>query len=91
MLLGSIGAGIALPFGVSAISAAQSEHGHATPEDGYVGSDPNAPSTGSEEPIPSDVRPFVRFDPFLRPIEPGPKEFSAVARDRSLYIAPDVA
>ncbi len=91
MLRTGLGAGVALPFGIPALAAAQDHDGMATPEGGYVGSDPNAPTTGSEAPTPDDVRPFTRFDPMLRQIEPGPKKYSITAKDRTLYIAPDVA
>lgn len=91
MLRTGMVAGISLPFGVSAIASAQDQSGMATPDDGYVGSDPHSPTTGSEAPTPDEVRPFTRFDPTLRPIEPGPKTFSISAKDRTLYVAPDVA
>jgi nitrite reductase (NO-forming) len=84
-------AGLALPFGGPALALAQDEPAEGTPDDGYIGSDPKAPSTGGEAPNPSEPQEFQRRDPFLLPIDPGPKEFSLVAQDRSLYISKDVA
>jgi len=89
-LLGSgIGAGLALPFGVPALTFAQ-DHAHGTPEGGYVGSDPNAPSTRDDAPVPTEIEPFKRYDPFLAPVEPGPKTIETIAGDRTLYVAEDV-
>lgn len=64
--------------------------GHGTPDDGYVGSDPESPSTGDERPAAQAVQPFTLYDPFLPVVEPGPKEITVTARDAALYIAKDV-
>jgi nitrite reductase (NO-forming) len=64
--------------------------GHAMPGDGYVGSDPESPSTGDESPVPTEVQPFVLYDPVLPVVEAGPKEITIVAKDATLYIAKDV-
>jgi nitrite reductase (NO-forming) len=92
------GLGLALPvlggLGLQAQTAdAQDEEEHemeGTPESGYVGSDPQSPSTGDESPVPTEVQPFTRYDPVLPPVESGPKEITVVAKDASLYIAKDV-
>jgi nitrite reductase (NO-forming) len=92
------GLGLAMPvlggLGLQAQDAdAQDEHGHeleGTPPSGYVGSDPQSPSTGDESPVPTEVQPFTRYDPVLPPTEAGPKEITVVAKDASLYIAKDV-
>ncbi|HEV2129200.1 MAG TPA: multicopper oxidase domain-containing protein [Thermomicrobiales bacterium] len=89
ILRGGVAAGIALPFGIPSLVNAQ-DHGHGTPEDGYVGSDPSAPTTGNEEPRATEITPFQRYDPFLEPVEPGPKTIETVAADRALYVAKDV-
>src|ERR671910_1865800 len=74
------GLGLALPvlggLGLQAQTAdAQDEHDmEGTPESGYVGSDPQSPSTGDESPVPTKVQPFTRYDPVLAPVEAGPKE-----------------
>lgn len=39
--------------------------GHEMGEEGYVGSDPESPSTGTESPAPAVVQPFARYDPVL--------------------------
>src|SRR4051794_37662581 len=44
---------------------------HAMPGDGYVGSDPESPSTGDESPVPTEVHPFVLYDPVLPVVEAG--------------------
>ncbi len=89
VLRGSVGAGIALPFGIPALVNAQ-DHGHATPDDGYVGSDPSAPTTGDDAPVSTEITPFERYDPYLDSVEPGPKDIETFVGDRSLYVARDV-
>jgi nitrite reductase (NO-forming) len=90
------GLGLALPaigaLGLRSASA-QDEHAHdlATPEGGYVGSDPNAGSTGDATPGPTEVKPFQVYDPILQPVDAGPKEIRVVAQDATVYIAKDVA
>jgi len=93
MLRGGIGAGLTLPFAVPAIAAAQDHDHGATPEspsDGYVGSDPDAPTTGTAAPVTTAIVPFERYDPYLKPVEPGPKTINMFAGDRTLYVAKDV-
>src|SRR3954454_18557776 len=90
------GLGLAMPvlggLGLQAQTAeAQDEHDmEGTPESGYVGSDPQSPSTGDESPVPTQVQPYTVYDPVLAPVEAGPKEITIVAQDASLYIAKDV-
>src|SRR5215207_7988636 len=92
------GLGLAMPvlggLGLQAQTVdAQDEHEHemeGTPESGYVGSDPQSPSTGDESPVPTEVQPFTRYDPILAPVEAGPKEITIVAKDASLFIDKDV-
>ena len=55
-----------------------------TPESGYVGSDPQSPSTGDESPVPTEVQPFT-LRPVLAPVEAGPKEITVVAKDVALH------
>jgi nitrite reductase (NO-forming) len=93
MLRGSVGAGLALPLGIPALVNAQDhEHGtgDATPAGGYVGSDPNAGGTGTTAPVATKIVPFERYDPMLKPVEPGPKTINMFAGDRTLYIAHNV-
>lgn len=71
------------------------EHEHdpklGTPESGYVGSDPGAPSTLDESPVPTEIKPHEVYDPTTAPVEPGPKEIRVVAEDATVYIAKEVA
>ena len=96
MLRRLAGTGLALPalgaLGVRTVDA-QDEHGHelGTPEGGYVGSDPNAPSTGDATPVPTEIQPFRVYDPFIQPVDAGPKDIRVVAKDATVYIAKDVA
>lgn len=97
MLKRAAALGLSLPalgaFGVR-ITGAQDAQEHdmdGTPESGYVGSDPNAPSTGLEQPEPSGVQPFETYDPFLATVEAGPKEIEVVAKDATVMIAKDTA
>jgi nitrite reductase (NO-forming) len=56
-----------------------------------VGSDPNSASTGAESPVPAPaLAPFAPYDPFLPPVEAGPKEITIVARDATVFVAKDV-
>lgn len=102
----SAGLGLAVPLlaTTSLVGEAQDEeHGHgdeATPEpnvsvpdDEQAAEDEHAGTTNdhNEAPLSSGlVQPFVRYDPFLRPVTPGQKEITVVARDATLYIAKDV-
>jgi nitrite reductase (NO-forming) len=93
------GLGLAFPvigaLGLEAAKAQDEEHGHdvelGTPEAGYVGSDPTAGSTGDDAPEVTEIQPFEVYDPFIEPVEAGPKEIRVVAEDATLYIAKDVA
>ena len=88
--------GLATPMLSGLVSAAraqetpEAEEGHDMGQDGYVGSDPESPSTGEASPVPTAVEPFTLYDPVLPRVEAGPKEITVVARDASLYIAKDV-
>jgi len=63
----------------------------ATPDSSYVGSDAStSDSTGAATPDPASVTPFTVYDPFLQPVQPGPKEFTIVSRDATLNVAKDV-
>src|SRR5690625_1245846 len=95
MLRGTAGAGLALPFAVPALARAQ-DHEHdspsieGTPSSGYVGSDPTSSGTGTTAPVATKIVPFERYDPFLGPVEPGPKTINLFAGDRTLYVADEV-
>src|SRR5688500_9208223 len=98
LLKRAAGLGLSLPAigGLSmGIARAQDEgHDHGdlgTPDDGYVGSDPGAPTTGESTPVPGEVMPFTRYDPFIQPVEAGQKDMRVVARDATVYVAKDVA
>ncbi len=96
------GLGLAAPVlggGLAAATAAQdatpaAHDGHAAPEGtvpaGYVGSDPDSPSTGAESPVPAQSQPFALYDPFLPPVQAGPKQLTVVAKDATLLVAKDV-
>lgn len=55
-----------------------------------VGSDSTMHGSGDASPVPHQVKPFAVFDPFLPPVEAGPKELEVVAIDETVYIAQDV-
>lgn len=89
--------GLAIPALGGIVSSARAqdatpaaEEGHAMGEEGYVGSDPQSPSTGDESPVPMEAQPFTLYDPFLKPVEAGPKEITVTAKDAALFIAKDV-
>jgi nitrite reductase (NO-forming) len=64
--------------------------GHDMTEDGYVGSDPQSPSTGTDSPAPAVVQPFTLYDPVLPAVKAGPKDITITAKDATLYVAGDV-
>jgi nitrite reductase (NO-forming) len=96
LLRGAAGIGLAAPV----LNALANQAGaQETPEaggdhdmdgEGYVGSDPQSPSTGAESPVPTAVQPFTLYDPVLPSVEAGPKEIALVAKDATLYVAKDV-
>src|SRR5690349_19908228 len=71
--------GLALPALHGFVNCAQAQdsnpegESHDMGEDGYVGSDPEAPSTGDESPVPMEPAPFTVYDPILAPVEAGTK------------------
>lgn len=88
--------GLAAPMLGGLVSAARAQEtpeatpGHEMGRDGYVGSDPESPSTGDASPIPTEANPFALYDPVLPRVEAGPKEITVVAIDETLLIAKDV-
>ena len=60
------------------------------PEDGYVGSDPQSPSTGESSPVPSKPEAFTQYDPHLPTVEAGEKDIRLVAKDATVFVAKDV-
>ena len=83
--------------------AQDDEHGHeepatpapigSAPDDEHADEDDHGGETDehNEAPVPSEtVQPFIRYDPFLRPVEPGPKDITVVAQDATLFVAKDV-
>ena len=90
------GLGLALPVlgglasGARAQDTTPEAEGHQMGEDGYVGSDPQAPSTGEEAPVSMEPQPFTVYDPFLAPVDAGTKEITVVAKDAAVYVAKDV-
>jgi nitrite reductase (NO-forming) len=88
------GLGVALPalgaLGMQVVRAQDEHEMEGTPESGYVGSDPQSPSTGDESPVPLEVQPFTLYDAVLPRVEAGPKEITVVAKDATLLIAKEV-
>lgn len=59
---------------------------------GYTGSDATHHGTGAAVPVPEgEVTPFQVHDPFLAPVEAGPKDIKVVGINANLYVAKDVA
>ena len=87
LLKGGVGLGLASALALGNRVVAQEL---STPEGGYVGSDPQSPSTGDASPVPGQPQPFVRYDPVLAPVEAGAKRIEVVARDAVLYVAKEV-
>jgi len=75
---GATGAGLALPV-----------LGRFNPLDAVAQIGAGQHHAGST-PEPSTPVPFAVYDPVLPPVKPGPKDFTVVALDRTVYIADDV-
>lgn len=83
--------------GILGRSAGAQDHAHdagtpdpTDPDSSYVGSDASTSgSTGAATPEPGTVAPFTLYDPFLPPVQAGPKEFTVVSRDVTLEVAKD--
>lgn len=93
-LRSAAGLGLALPAaGVGLrIAGAQDDATPTAGDDSYVGSHGDMEgSTGDATPAPLNVIPFQRFDPMLKPVEPGEKKIELTVIDNIVQeIAPDV-
>ena len=77
-------AGLAGPYARAQETGA---HDHnATPVPGGI---PQG-GTGEATPIPGEITPFQRYDPYLKPAAAGPHDIVVEARDQTLYVAKDV-
>lgn len=91
------GLGLALPtLAATASPSAMAQHEHeATPPasengDSYVGSNAStSDSTGDSTPVPEAPVEHTVYDPVLAPVEPGPKDFTVVAKDMTVFVAND--
>jgi nitrite reductase (NO-forming) len=64
----------------------------ATPSDGAYGTGHDMQhGTGDATPVPGTPSAFTPYDPVLTPIEPGPKAFTIVAKDETVFVSKDVA
>jgi nitrite reductase (NO-forming) len=87
LLRRSAAVGMALPFAVPALAAAQDDHDDEPME--MEGDEAEGEHVEAPEPS-SPPQPFARYDPGLGSVEPGPKQFDVVARDIVRHIADDV-
>jgi len=88
--------GLALPALAAAAYPVVAQHEHeATPPvpedgDGYVGSDAStSDDTGDSTPVPQSPTAHTVYDPVLAPVESGPKDFTVVAKDTTVFVAKD--
>ena len=98
-LRGAAGLGLAAgAVGITSrrVSSQDHEHGTGTPDaadpnGSYVGSDSTTRgNTGAATPVPSqEIQPFTPYDPYLQPVQPGPKNISIACLDQTVYIAKD--
>lgn len=88
VLRGAAGLGLGLGAGTLFNNAAAQDHDHGTPapDGNYVGSDAKPEGTGDATPVPGEIAPFEPYDPVLQPVEPGDKEFTISAIDKTVYI-----
>jgi nitrite reductase (NO-forming) len=85
-LKAATGLGLSVPAIVAAQQAAAQE---STPEGAYSGGHDPEHGTGDSTPVPSTPTEHVVFDPWLQPVEPGPKEFTITAVDATVFVAKD--
>lgn len=86
------GLGLALPLaGFAVRSGVDAEEATPTPTGPGVGSGGVQEGTGAATPAPQPPAPFVRFDPVLPSIQAGPKQVAFVAKDTTVFIAPEIA
>ncbi len=60
-------------------------------EGAYTGGHDNEHGTGDSTPVPGTPSQFTPYDPVLPAVQPGPKHFTIVARDETVYVAKDLA
>ncbi len=84
------GVGLGLAASALALGHRVTAQELSTPEGGYVGSDPESPSTGDAVPVGGEPQTFQRYDPVLAAVEPGAKRIEILARDAVLYVAKEV-
>jgi nitrite reductase (NO-forming) len=89
------GLGLAIPvggfFGARTVNAQQTPAAQETPQPTGVGSGGVQSGTGSELPAPGTPTTFTPMDPVLKPAEAGPKHFTIVAEDATVFVANKVA
>ena len=75
----------ALATGAAAQESGHTDHDQGTPPaDGYVGSDPQSPSTGDASPVPTGQPVFSRYDPVLAPSSRATRRSPSSATDASV-------
>lgn len=84
------GMGLAATAGLATGGAALAQAGTATPDDGAYSGGHGGTGTGTATPAPSAPTEHVVFDPVLKAVEAGPKEFTLVAKDATVFVAKDV-
>lgn len=84
-------AGLSLPFALHTLNASADEKdSDDTTEDGHEDAG-TAQDEHDEAPVASHpAQPFALYDPYLPPVEAGPKEITVVATDIVRYVAKDV-
>jgi nitrite reductase (NO-forming) len=70
-----------------AVSALAQDEG--TPEGAYSGGHDPEHGTGDSTPVPSAPVEHVVYEPWLQPVEPGPKEVTITAIDATVFVAKD--
>ncbi|MCC6312899.1 MAG: multicopper oxidase domain-containing protein [Thermomicrobiales bacterium] len=90
LLKGGAGLGLAAAALIGAGGRAFAQD-QPTPPGEDVGSDPHSMGTGHSSPVPQGQPVWSVYDPFVKPVEPGDKDITLVAKDVTTLISKDVA
>jgi len=89
--LKAAGMGLAVPAIVATGATAFAQDATPPADGGAYEGGHGGMGTGDATPEPGTPAPFTVYDPVLPAVKPGPKEFSLVAKDATVYVGKDMA
>jgi len=92
-LKAATGLGLSVPVLAGAGFSALAQDSTPAPDDegAYAGGHGEEHGTGDSTPVPSAPVEFTVYDPVLPAVEAGPKEFTIVAEDATVFVGKDIA